>query len=78
MHRPGSHPCANLARYLLTHPLKTVRIAQASAVGAMNLRVSYLGSYAPGAGVPPATLDNRVGIVSSIVGVIRRSWACSG
>jgi hypothetical protein len=60
----------NLARYLLTHPLKTVQIAQASAVDAMNLRVNYLGNYGPSASVPPGTLDNRVGIVSSIVGVI--------
>jgi hypothetical protein len=60
----------NLARYLVTHPVMTVRIAQASAVAAMNLRVDYLGNYAPSAGAAPGTLDNRVGIVSSIVGVI--------
>jgi hypothetical protein len=61
---------SNLARYLLTHPLKTVQIAQGSAVDAMDLRVSYLSSYAPGANQPPGTLENRVGIVSSLVGVI--------
>jgi len=60
----------NLARYLLTHPLKTAQIAQGSAVDAMDLRVNYLGSYAPGANQPPGTLEDRVGILSSLVGVI--------
>jgi hypothetical protein len=60
----------NLARYLITHPLKTMQVAQSSAVDAMDLRVNYLGSYAPGAQRPPGTLENRVGIVSSIIGVI--------
>jgi hypothetical protein len=60
----------NLARYLLTHPLKTLEIAQTSAVDAMDLRVTYLGSYAPSARLAPGILEDRVGIVSSLVGVI--------
>jgi hypothetical protein len=60
----------NLARYLLTHPVQTVQIAQQSAVDAMDLRVSYLGDYAPRPGLQPGTLENRVGIVSSLIGVI--------
>jgi len=61
---------ANLAHYLITHPVKTVQIAQASAVDAMDLRVNYLGNYGPGAGVPPGSLEGRIGIVSSLIGVI--------
>lgn len=60
----------NLAHYLLTHPVKTAQIAQGSAVAAMDLRVNYLGSYVPGANHPPGTLENRMGILSSLVGVI--------
>ena len=60
----------NLARYLLAHPLEAVKVAQNAAAAAMQLRVNYLGNYAPGSGLPPGTLENRVGIVSSIVGVI--------
>ncbi len=31
------------------------------------MRVSYLGSYSPSAGHPAGTLENRVGVVTSIV-----------
>jgi hypothetical protein len=60
----------NLARFLLTHPLQTVDIAQHAAAAALQLRVTDLGNYAPGANLPPGTLENRIAIVSSIVGVI--------
>jgi hypothetical protein len=60
----------NLAHYLLTHPVEAVQVAQHAAAAALQLRVNYLGSYAPGSNLPPGTLENRVGIVSSIVGVI--------
>jgi hypothetical protein len=60
----------NLARFLLTHPWLTVRIAQQSAIDAMQLRVTYLGDYAPSAGQPAGSLENRVQVISSVVGVI--------
>jgi hypothetical protein len=61
---------SNLARYLITHPVRAVEIAQHAAAAALQLRVTYLGNYAPGSSLPPGTLENRVGIISSIVGVI--------
>jgi hypothetical protein len=60
----------NLAHYLLVHPVTALIIAQHAATSALNLRVNYLGTYAPGAGQPPGTLENRVGVISSLVGVI--------
>ena len=60
----------NLARYLITHPVTAIEAAQRAASAALQLRVNYLGNYAPGSSLPPGTLENRIGIVSSIVGVI--------
>jgi hypothetical protein len=61
---------SNLAHFLLTHPIQAVKIAQHSAAAALQLKVTSLGNYPPGSGLPPGTLENRVGIISSVVGVI--------
>jgi hypothetical protein len=58
---------ANLARFLGTHPAELIGIGQQSADDALQLRADYLGSYSPAAGHPAGALDNRVGVVSSIV-----------
>ena len=38
---------ANLARFLLTHPADAIAIGERSANDALQVRVDYLGSYAP-------------------------------
>jgi hypothetical protein len=60
----------NLAHFLLTHPADLVSISQQSAEDALMLRVSYLGNYAPSAGHPVGTLENRITVLSSIVQAI--------
>lgn len=61
---------ANLARFLLTHPADAIAIGQRSANDALQLRVDYLGSYAPAAGHPSGSLENRVTVLTSLVQAI--------
>jgi hypothetical protein len=61
---------ATLARFLLTHPADAIAIGQRSANDALQLRVGYLGSYAPAAGHPSGALENRVTVLSSLVQAI--------
>jgi hypothetical protein len=66
----GKFTDANLTHFLVTHPIKSIEIAQSAAVQALDLRVTYLGNYAPGSKLPPGSLENRVQIISSIEGAI--------
>jgi hypothetical protein len=61
---------ANLARFLLTHPMALLKVGQQAADDALVLRVNYLGSYAPSAGQPEAAIENRVTVLESIVQAI--------
>ena len=61
---------ANLARFLLTHPMALLKVGQQAADDALVLRVDYLGSYAPSAGQPEAAIENRVTVLESIVQAI--------
>jgi hypothetical protein len=61
---------SNLAGYLLSHPVTMLSVGQQAANDALALRVNYLGSYAPAAGYPAGTLENRVAVVDGIVGAI--------
>jgi hypothetical protein len=58
---------SNLIHFELMHPLITLEIGQQAADQELALRVPYLGSYAPSAGHPPGALEDRVGIISSLV-----------
>jgi hypothetical protein len=58
---------ANLAHFYATHPEYLLGIGQHAATLALQLRVAYLGNYAPSADMPPGALDNRVTVVSGIV-----------
>jgi hypothetical protein len=51
---------ANIAHYLLTHPVSIVRIGQQAAEQAQLLRVTALGTYLPSAGHPPGAYESRV------------------
>ncbi len=55
-----------IARFLVTHPWRIFQVGQHAANEALAMRVSYLGSYPPGACLAGA-IENRVGVVSSIV-----------
>jgi hypothetical protein len=57
----------NLLRFEFTHPLTTIEIGQQAADQAMAFRIPYLGSYSPAAGYSPGALEDRVGLVSSLV-----------
>ncbi len=61
---------ASLAGFLLSHPAELIRIGQQSADDALDLRVTYLGSYAPAAGHPVGALENRVTVLESIVSAV--------
>jgi hypothetical protein len=61
---------ANLARYYLTHPVRTMEIGQFAANYALALRVNYLGSYSPAAGHPPGALEHRVPVLDAVVDAI--------
>ena len=61
---------ANIAHFLLTHPLRVAEIGQRGAVAAMRLRVSNLGSYEPAAAQQPGALENRVVLLSRLVATI--------
>jgi len=58
---------ANLAHFYATHPEYLLGIGQHAATLALQLRVAYLGDYAPSADMPPGALDNRVTVVSGLV-----------
>jgi hypothetical protein len=58
---------ANLAHFYATHPEYLLGIGQHAASLALQLRVAYLGNYAPSADMPPGALDNRVTLVSGLV-----------
>jgi hypothetical protein len=58
---------ANLAHFYVTHPEYLLSIGQRGATLALQLRVTYLGNYAPSADMPPDALDNRVTVVSGLV-----------
>ena len=53
-----------IARFLLTHPRSIVSIGQHAAVDAQQLRVTYLGDYAPSAGHPPGATESRVVVLT--------------
>ena len=57
----------NLLRFEFTHPLTTIEVGQRAADQAMAFRIPYLGSYSPNAGHPPGTLEDRAGVISSLV-----------
>ncbi len=56
-----------IARFLVTHPWRIFQIGQQAADNALAMRVNYLGSYSPGAGQPAGAIEDRIGVVSSIV-----------
>jgi hypothetical protein len=58
---------ANLVHFYATHPEYLLGIGQHAASLALQLRVAYLGNYAPSADMPPGALDNRVTVVSGLV-----------
>lgn len=60
----------NLTWFLLTHPADAISIGQQAANDALQLRVNYLGSYAPATGHPAGALENRVSVLSSIMQAI--------
>jgi hypothetical protein len=60
----------NIAHFLLTHPSRIISVGQYEATQALHVRVTYLGSYAPGAGHPPGALEYRVALVSRLEGAI--------
>jgi len=49
-----------IAHFLLTHPRSIVSTGQQAAIYAQQLRVTYLGDYAPSAGHPPGATESRV------------------
>lgn len=53
-----------IASFLLTHPRSIVGIGQQAAVYAQQLRVTYLGDYAPSAGHPPGATESRVVVLT--------------
>ena len=53
-----------IAHFLLTHPRSTVSIGQQAAIYAQQLRVTYLGDYAPSAGHPPGATESRVVVLT--------------
>ena len=53
-----------IAHFLLTHPRSIVSIGQHAAIDAQNLRVTYLGDYAPSAGHPPGATESRVVVLT--------------
>lgn len=59
----------NLAAFLLTHPVQAAETGQLAADYALAFRTD-LGSYAPSAGHPAGALENRVAVLSGIVGAI--------
>jgi hypothetical protein len=60
----------NIAHFLITHPLRIPGIGQQAAADALQLRVSYLGSYAPGASQPAGTLEDRIDVISTLVTMV--------
>lgn len=70
----------NIAHFLITHPLRLPEIGQQAADDALQLRVSYLGSYAPSAGHQPGAIENRVDVLSRLVESIPSGfgllWLC--
>ena len=60
----------NIGHFLLTHPGRIISVGQYEATRALQVRVDYLGSYAPGAGHPPGALEYRVALVSRLEGAI--------
>jgi hypothetical protein len=53
-----------IAYFLLTHPRSIVSIGQQAAIDAQQLRVTYLGDYAPSAGHPPGATESRVVVLT--------------
>ena len=53
-----------ITHFLLTHPRSTVSIGQHAAIYAQQLRVTYLGNYAPGAGHRPGATESRVAVLT--------------
>jgi hypothetical protein len=66
----GQFSDGNLARFLLTHPAELIRIGQQSADDALDLRVTYLGSYSPAAGHLAGAMENRVTVLDSVVSAV--------
>lgn len=60
----------NIARFLLTHPSRIISVGQLEAKYALNVRIGYLGTYAPSAGHPPGAVEGRVEVVSWLVRAI--------
>ena len=54
----------NIARFLVTHPGRTISIAQQAAVFAQQYRITSLGDYPPSAGHPPGAVESRVVVVT--------------
>jgi hypothetical protein len=53
-----------IAYFLLTHPRSIISIGQQAAIHAQQLRVTYLGDYAPSAGHPPGATESRVVVLT--------------
>ena len=60
----------NIAHFLLTHPSRIIGIGQLEAKYALNVRIGYLGTYAPSAGHPPGAVETRVDVVSWLIRAI--------
>jgi hypothetical protein len=53
-----------IAYFLLSHPRSIVSVGQRAAIYAQQLRVTYLGNYAPSAGHRPGATESRVVVLT--------------
>jgi hypothetical protein len=67
MRYSGQLTDTNVARYLLTHPGRTLSIGQKAATAAQTFRVTQLGTYPPGTGHQPGAYESRVIVVTWLI-----------
>ena len=60
----------NVAHFLLAHPARIIGVGQFEAQQALQVRIGYLGTYAPSAGHPPGAVETRVDVVSGLIRAI--------
>jgi hypothetical protein len=57
----------NIARFLLAHPGRMIRIGQQAASLAQQYQTTSLGDYPPSAGHPPGAVESRVVVLTWLV-----------
>lgn len=60
----------NVARYYLTHPVRTTQILNRAATDLLTTREDYQGSFAEDAGFPPRAKEYRVPVFSGLMSLV--------